>query len=119
MDDKARIGVVGPCAAGKTALCVALNELGYEAKHIAQDHSYVQDMWKRVAHPDVLIFLSVSYEVAQRRRPMDWTPADYLDQLHRLENARQHADLIIDTDSKTLEAVLVQVIDFLERGDRR
>jgi dephospho-CoA kinase len=38
---KLRIGVVGPCAAGKTTLVAALKNRGYEVHHIAQEHSYV------------------------------------------------------------------------------
>ena len=55
------IGVVGPCAAGKTTLVAALREMGYNVRHIAQEHSYVPYMWQRLAKPDLLIYLDVSY----------------------------------------------------------
>ncbi len=90
-----RIGVVGPCAAGKTTLVSALRDLGYEVRHIAQEHSYVKYMWKRISNPDILIFLEVSYPLTITRRRMDWTEKEYLEQIFRLRDARENADLVI------------------------
>jgi adenylate kinase family enzyme len=55
--DKVLVGVVGPCGSGKSTLIAALEAQGYPCRHIAQEHSYVKDMWKRITNPDVLIFL--------------------------------------------------------------
>jgi len=44
---------------------------------------------------------------------MDWTLEEFLEQNRRLEHARQHADLIIQTDNLTPGEVLNQVLDFL------
>jgi len=33
--------------------------------HIAQEHSYVPYMWKRITNPDLLIYLNASFEVSQ------------------------------------------------------
>jgi deoxyadenosine/deoxycytidine kinase len=108
-----KIGIVGPCASGKTTLANELKRQGYFGKVIAQEHSFVQDMWQRLTRPDILIFLQVSFPVAQRRRKMNWSEADFQEQLRRLEHAFQHADLILDTDPLTVEAVAAVAIDFV------
>jgi deoxyadenosine/deoxycytidine kinase len=108
------IGVVGPCAAGKTTLVSGLEQCGYiRVRHIAQEHSYVADMWQRLVHPDILIYLDVSYPLTRRRRNMDWTETEYQEQLHRLRHARQYADLAIDTSQLSPAEILTQVLDFL------
>lgn len=114
-----RIGVVGPCAAGKTTLIAGLKQRGYQAKHIAQEHSYVPGMWQLLTNPDVLIFLDVSYELTLQRRKLNWTEAEYQEQQRRLEHARQHADLVLNTDSLTPKEVLARVIEFLADRSRR
>lgn len=114
------IGVVGPCAAGKSTLIQSLTTRGYNARHIAQEHSYVPDMWQRLTKPDVLIFLDASYPVACARRKLDWTERDWQEQQHRLRHARQHADLYLNTDELTIPQVLQAVLEFLEaRSDSR
>jgi cytidylate kinase len=112
-----KIGVVGPCAAGKTTLISALRKLGYRAQHIAQEHSYVADMWQRISKPDVLIYLDVTFEISMLRRPMDWAEADFTNQVNRLQHARQHASLYIDTTNLTPDEVLQKSLDFLAAYD--
>lgn len=109
------IGVVGPCAAGKTTLVTKLRNMGYQVRHIAQEHSYVPTMWKRIAKPDLLIFLDVNYENTLRRRQLNWTFEEYQEQLRRLSHARQHADLVIDTNPLNEEEVYHLVIEFLKK----
>ncbi len=109
-----KIGVVGPCAAGKTTLIQALRARGYQAKHIAQEHSYVPDMWQRLTRPDVLIYLDVSYPLTLIRRKLDWTYAEYMEQLQRLRHARRHADFYLLTDSLTPQEVLERVLTYLQ-----
>lgn len=111
------IGIVGPCGAGKTTLANALDALGYRTRHIAQEHSYVKDMWQRLTNPDLLIFLQVSYPVACQRRRLNWTEADYLEQQRRLAHAREHAHLFIHTDPLGPAQVLEQVLTFLQAND--
>jgi cytidylate kinase len=108
------IGVVGPCAAGKSTLIAGLEKRGLSARHIAQEHSYVPTMWQRIANPDLLIFLDVSYPTTIIRRQIDWEEAEYLDQQRRLEHARQHADCYIDTEQLSIDEVLQAVLHFLE-----
>jgi deoxyadenosine/deoxycytidine kinase len=109
------IGVVGPCAAGKTTLVANLTRLGIRSKHIAQEHSYVPDMWKRLTDPDILVYLDVSYVTSMARRRLSWTEAEFEEQILRLENARSHADLIVTTDLLTPQQVLDRVLELIKR----
>jgi deoxyadenosine/deoxycytidine kinase len=115
MTIQARIGVVGPCAAGKSTLINRLKEHGYNARHIAQEHSYVPDMWQRITQPDLLIYLDVSYPVSMKRRKLDWRPEEFQEQLNRLQHARQHADLFLQTDRLTVQEVFEQVVHFINK----
>jgi nicotinamide riboside kinase len=108
-----RVAVVGPCAAGKSTLIARLREAGYEGRHVAQEHSYVQDMWQRITKPDVLIYLDVTYEAQGQRRRVTWGPDWLAKQTARLAHARQHCDLYIATDSLTVDEVAAQVLTFL------
>lgn len=111
---KPLLGVVGPCGSGKSTLVAGLEKYGYICRHIAQEHSYVRAMWQKIAKPDLLIYLSVSFSISTARRKLDWQKKDYDEQLRRLDHARQHADLSIDTDELTPEQVLQRVLDYLE-----
>lgn len=102
---------MGPCGAGKSTLVQNLQPQGYTIRHIAQEHSYVPDMWQRIAHPDFLVFLDASFPVATARRKLDWTPADYQEQCRRLQHAREHADLFIQTDAMSPADIARRVID--------
>jgi deoxyadenosine/deoxycytidine kinase len=115
---KLMIGVVGPCAAGKTTLVSALRLAGYEVRHIAQEHSYVADMWKRLTDPDILVYLHVSYPLTLSRRKIDWTEAEYSEQIYRLRHARQFADCYVDTDSLSPQEILAQVLGFIHEYER-
>lgn len=112
------IGVVGPCSAGKSTLVKGLKQHGYlHVRPISQEHSYVPDMWHQTIHPDLLIYLDVSYENAQKRRWLNWTPDEYAEQLRRLEYAHQKADFYVDTNPLSVKDVLEIVINFLEGGE--
>ena len=112
------IGVVGPCGAGKSTLTDALDALGFPTRHIAQEHSYVKDMWKRITNPDVLVFLQASFPVASQRKSkmFHWSEADYNEQQRRLAHARENADLVIDTDNLSIQEVLDQVLAFIKKA---
>ena len=108
------VGVVGPCGSGKSALTEGLEKNGYACRHIAQEHSYVPDMWEVMTKPDVLIYLDVSFRVSTERTKLNWQEKDYNEQLHRLSHARAHADIIIETDHLTIEEVLKKALDHLK-----
>ncbi len=113
------IGVVGPCGSGKSTLVAELKRRGYNARHIAQEHSYVKDMWYRLTNPDILIFLDASYPVTCKRRNLNWSEADWAEQQRRLSHARQHAALFLDTDKLNIEEVRRKVMDFLAETVKR
>ncbi len=97
------IGVVGVCASGKSTLVSWLTNRGYRCRHIAQEHSYVPDMWQRLTNPDILVFLEVTYEVTLKRKNLNWTQEEYNEQLHRTRHALAHADICIQTDNLTAD----------------
>ena len=82
-------------------------------RQIAQEHSYVPDMWQRLVNPDVLIFLEISYPVTLQRKPFNWTEKEYREQLHRLRHAFEHADIHIDTDHHSPDEILEIVLKFI------
>ena len=107
------IGVVGPCGAGKSTLVAGLEKHGYACRHIAQEHSYAQTMWQLITKPDILIYLDASFAVSTTRAKLNWLEKDYTEQSRRLAHAREHANLLIETDELTPEDVLQRVLDFL------
>jgi len=109
-----RIGVVGVCGSGKSTLVARLCQAGYDAHDIAQEHSYVPDMWRRIHPPDVLIYLDASYDTVTARRPGSlMNPRLYEQMLQQVRHAREHADLIIATDAKDEEGVFVEAASYL------
>jgi deoxyadenosine/deoxycytidine kinase len=108
------IAIVGPCASGKSLLVRALQEQGYNAREVVQEHSHVPTMWQRITQPDWLIYLDVSWEIARQRRSMDVKADWWIELAHRLRHARQHADLFVQTDELTPQEILDSTLDFLE-----
>lgn len=113
------LGIVGPCAAGKSTLVDQLRSRGYQVKHIAQEHSYVKDMWAKIARPDLLIYLDVSYEVSSQRNRSTWSRKIFEDQIQRLSHARQNAHLYINTNARSPGEVLEIVLSNLESDPKR
>lgn len=107
------IKIVGPCAAGKSTLADRLRQLGYNARQIAQEHSDVPDMWRRIDPPDILIFLDASDDTLLKRRPSATLAAILPRERQRLAHARAHADLIIVTDHLTPDEVAAEAVRFL------
>ena len=108
------IGIVGPCGSGKSTLVARLEEHGYYCRHIAQEHSYVKYMWRRITNPDILIFLQCSFENSTARRKLNWNPADYEEQQKRLSHAYEHAHVIIDTDTLNTDEVFARALSYLQ-----
>ena len=107
------IGVVGVCGSGKTTLINSLKGHGIDVHHIAQEHSYVKNMWQLITHPDILIYLDASYAETIKRRKLDWTIEEYQEQQQRLAHARENCQLYILTDPLAPGEVVSQVLDYL------
>lgn len=111
-----KVAVVGACASGKSTLVSSLREVGYKARHVAQEHSYVPNMWQRICQPDVLIYLDVNYESIRTRRPhLDFRPEHLAEQNRRLAHARQHCHLYLDTNELNPTQVQDQTLSFLKQ----
>ena len=108
--------IVGPCASGKTSLAEKLTEAGHPARQVAQEHSYVPTMWQKMSQPDTLIFLDSSFETSTRRKSLNWDREEYEIQQERLQHAREHCDLYIDTDDLSEQEVLEQALAALHGG---
>jgi len=118
--DEVRVAVVGPCVSGKSELVRALRTAGYEARHVAQEHSYAPAMWQKISRPDLLIYLDVDYPTARARRPrITWGPERLAEQGKRLAHARQHCDLYLDTSSLTLEEIREEALALLASWEAR
>ncbi len=105
------VAVVGVCAAGKTTLVLGLRAHGWNARQVAQEHSYVPDMWQRLTRPDILIYLDARLETIRRRRHDLDFPASVLEaERHRLRHARQYCDIYVATDDLTPSEVLAHVL---------
>ncbi len=82
------IKVVGMSAAGKSTLVGRLREVGYDARPVSQEHSNMPELWRHFGEPAVLIFLNVSLEGQQTRRPdVAWTPRWHQQESERLASA--------------------------------
>ena len=108
------LGVVGPCGSGKSTLIAGLEQHGYSCRHIAQEHSYVQSMWQVISKPGILIYLGASFPVSTARRKLNWQEKDHAEQLRRLDHAREHAHIFIDTDDLTPAQVLQKALDSIK-----
>ncbi len=113
-DRRPLVAVVGSCASGKSLLVEALREQGFNAHEVAQEHSYIPDLWRRIAGADLLVYLDVSLQEARERRPTDIGEQGWSALSQRLEKAREQADLLVDTDGMTPEDVLERVVAFLK-----
>lgn len=113
-DASLKVGLVGVCGAGKTTLKNNLKPYYQNVRQIAQEHSYVPDMWLKLADPDVLIYLIASYPVTLQRKSFTWSEKEYQKQKYRLRHAFEHADLHINTDNTSPEEILQVVLNFIE-----
>ncbi len=116
MTENGGIVIVGPCGAGKSTLAAGLREHGWAARQIAQEHSYVPDMWQQISRPKVLLFLNASFDVCSGRKSLNWNRAEYDEQQRRLRHAREHCDLYLETDALTPQEILERALQFLAGG---
>ncbi len=108
------LGIVGPCSSGKSTLIGKMKKKGYICRHIAQEHSYVPDMWLKISNPRVLIYLDVDYETSLQRKYLNLTPQEFEEQKKRLLNARQNAQIYLHTTPYSPQEVFQYVLDSLE-----
>ena len=85
-------------------------------RHIAQEHSYVKDMWKRITNPDISHFSGCIL----RNKPViagKWTglKMNISSNKSRVSHARENADFYLDTTFSTDE-VLSFVKKYLEKA---
>jgi hypothetical protein len=104
------------CASGKSVLVKELCALGYDARHVAQEHSYVPDMWQRLSRPQVLVLLDASLATVRQRRDPSFPAALLQEQRRRLRHARRHCQIYVCTDPLTEDQVLAQVVAALVRS---
>lgn len=108
-----RIAIVGVCASGKTTLVKGLKDAGYDAYNVAQEHSGLHNFWNK-HHPDILVMIDATLPAIKKRRLVFWDQ-ERLDVQHkRLADAKEHANLFIQTDAYTADEVREQVIDYIE-----
>lgn len=107
-----KIAIVGVCAAGKSTLVQGLCASGYDAYNVAQEHSCIKEFWKR-RNPDLLIMIDATLKAIKQRRLVSWDESRLTVQHNRLRNAKEHADLYIQTDLLTKAEVLTTVINFI------
>jgi chloramphenicol 3-O-phosphotransferase len=73
------------------------------------------DTSPRSIHTDVLVYLDVDYETIRARRPRLQLRREHLaEQKRRLEHARQHSDLYLDTVDMSPAEVQMLALSFLE-----
>ena len=108
------IAIVGPCGSGKTVLADGLKRREYHARQIAQEHSFVKDMWQVLTKPDMLIYLDASYETCTERKALNWKRHEFKEQLRRLSHAREHCDIYLHTDNLSPEQVLKEILGHIQ-----
>lgn len=110
-----RVAVVGRCASGKSTIAAALRDHGYDAWPVAQEHSIVAALWN-AKQPDALVLLDASLaSVRERRHNPVWPDWIYELQTARLANARQNADVFVNTDGLPVADVVSVVLSGLAR----
>lgn len=116
IDQLPLIKVVGVSASGKSTLVTRLRQAGYNARPVSQEHSNLPGLWQQFDQPTILIYLDVSIEVQRQRRPDVTWDAHYLQtERERLVQARDAADLKIDTSTLPSDTIWQIVKRFLQQ----
>lgn len=105
--------IAGPCGSGKSTLAATLAAAGFTVRAVAQEHSVIHELWRHGGKPLALVVLEASPSIITRRRGTDFPKWLHEEQMERLRSAREHADLIVDTDDRSAQDVAKVVIDFL------
>ncbi|HLT21166.1 MAG TPA: hypothetical protein VKZ96_17055 [Thermomicrobiales bacterium] len=112
---KQRVVVVGYCASGKSTVVAALRERGIDALAVAQEHSVIHDLWNH-PNPDVVVFLDVDIEEIRKRRDNPGWPEWIYDLQHdRLAEARERADLVVDTSHLSVDEIIPQILELISQ----
>ena len=110
------IKVVGISASGKSTLVQALRRRGYHARPVSQEHSNVGDLWKQFGLPKILVYLDVRLDIQRQRRPdVEWSEKAHFDEIEKLKQALENADLRIDTSGLPPAKVLQVALAFLRQ----
>jgi len=110
------IAIVGVCASGKTTLVKGLKDAGFDAYNMAQEHSCIKKFWQK-HQPQFLIMLDATLPAIKKRRIVYWDESRIAAQHERLADAKNHADLYIQTDRLDAKQVLDKVIAFIESSN--
>ena len=114
------IKIVGMSASGKSTLVKGLRAAGYDARPVSQEHSNIPDLWRQFDASDYgkpmwLIYLDASLDSQRARRPdVSWDEKWWRIEQARLQHARAHADLRIDTSAMSPLQVLDLALLFLQ-----
>lgn len=106
------IAIVGVCASGKSTLVSGLKKAGFDAYNVAQEHSCIKKFWNK-HHPEFLIMIDATLPAIKKRRLVYWDESRLDAQHERLRDAREHADLYIQTDELSAQQVLEMVVRFI------
>ena len=109
-----RVAVTGVCASGKTTLVHNLRHENVDAYNVAQEHSLVKTLWNK-KNPDLLVMLDATLLIIKGRRSVPWGEERLIAQHERLENAKEHANLFIQTDQLSKAEVTGQVLDYIKK----
>jgi adenylate kinase len=110
-----RVVVAGVCSSGKTTLVKSLQDAGIDAYNVAQEHSGIKKLWNK-KNPDILVVLDAKLSTIRQRRKVPWGEERLVVQRERLIDARQHADLYLQTDELSKEDVVQNVLECIRRN---
>ncbi len=106
--------IVGVCASGKSTLAQGLRAHGYATRSFSQEHSGSARVWRH-RKPALLVLLHCQFETIQSRRSIAWGRRAYVQQLVNLQDARQSADIVIQTDGLTPAQLIAAVVPFVDK----
>ena len=109
-----RVAVTGVCASGKTTLVHNLRHENVDAYNVAQEHSLVKTLWNK-KNPDLLVMLDATLPIIKLRRSVPWGEERLVAQHERLKNAKENANIFIQTDQLSKEEVTGQVLDYIKK----
>lgn len=103
-----KIAIVGTCASGKTTIATELRLRGHDAYVVGQEHSVVHDLWNH-QRPQLVVFLTADLETVRSRRGASWPGWLFDAQQQRLEDAREHANVVLDTSELSIDETVASV----------